>query len=56
MLAAEDAARCAARQPVRKSPLALFMAVCAESEDILRRKAMKMRDRMGYASHVRERM
>jgi hypothetical protein len=32
------------------------MAVCPDSEDILRRKAMKMRDRMGYASHVRERM
>ena len=56
MLAAEDAACCAARQPVRRSPLALLMAVCAESEDISRRNAMKMRDRMGYASHVRERM
>src|SRR6267154_4265984 len=49
MLAAEDAARCAAWQPVRRSPLALFMAVCADSEDILRRNAMKMRDRIGYA-------
>jgi len=56
MLAAEDAARCAAWQPVRRSALALFMAVCPDSEDILRRNAMKMRDRMGYASHVRERM
>jgi len=56
MLAAEDAALCAARQPVRRSPLALPMAVWAESEDIWRRNAMKMRDRMGYASQVRERM
>ena len=56
MLAAADAACCAAWQPVRRSPLALLMAVCAESEDILRRNAMKMSDRMGYASHVRERM
>ena len=56
MLAAEDAALCAARQPVRRSPLALLMAVCAESEDSWRRNAMKMRDRMGYASHVRERI
>ena len=55
-LAAEDAARCAARQPVRRSPLALVMAVCADSEDILRRNAIKTRDRMGYASQVRERM
>lgn len=56
MLAAADAACCAARQPVRRSPFALVIAVCAESEDSWRRNAMKMRDRMGYASHVRERM
>jgi hypothetical protein len=56
MLAAEDAALCAAKQPVRRSALALLMAVCADSEDRLSRNAMKMRERMGYASHVRERM
>jgi hypothetical protein len=33
MLAAEDAAFCAARQPARRSPLAFDIAVCAESED-----------------------
>ena len=55
MLAAEDAACCAARQPARRSPLALATAVCAESEDSWRRNATKMRERMGYASHERER-
>ena len=55
-LAAEDAAFCAAKQPVRRSALAFFNAVCAESEERWRRNATKMRERMGYASHVRESM
>jgi len=55
MLAAADAACCAARQPARRSPLALATAVCAESEESWRRNATKMRERMGYASHERER-
>src|SRR6266702_1623165 len=56
MLAVDDAACCAAWQLVRRSPLALFTAACAESEESWRRNAMKRRDKMGYASHVRERM
>src|SRR5579863_9966462 len=56
MLAAEDAAFCAARQPARRSPLAFSTACCAESEDSWRRNATKTREMMGYASHVRERM
>src|SRR5712691_2834436 len=55
MLAAEDAAFCAARQPARRSPLALAADFCAASEESWRRNAMKTRERMGYASHVRER-
>lgn len=56
MLAAEDAALCAARQPARRSPLALTTAFWAESEESWMRNAMKTRERMGYASHVRERI
>src|ERR1700761_8182120 len=54
MLAADDAACCAAWQLVRRSPLALFTDVSAESDESWRRNATKSRDKIGDASHVRE--
>jgi hypothetical protein len=54
MLAALVAACWAALQPTSKFPRASAMASWAETEELFRRKIMKSRERIGYASQVRD--
>lgn len=56
MLAAEVAACSAALQADSKSPLALATAVWDSADESWSLKMMNINERIGYASHVRERM
>lgn len=55
MLAADVAASSAALQLASKSSFALTIAFWASVRDSCSLKAMKMRESIGYASHVNER-